>query len=88
MTGDLAASTARLGELHAEIDALGDKRSRLRQRLAISHDSALVDQVRALDELISSRWEGLREERARIRFGERSAIIRKARIERAMRHAA
>jgi hypothetical protein len=48
----------------------------------------VVDQIRALDVRLQELWEQHRAERARLRFGEREDIVRRARAEERLERAA
>ena len=77
-----------LDEIRTEIEELTERRSELLQALNSAHDPALVAEHRALEEQIAALWEEQRKERARMRFGERDQIIRRARTEERLERAA
>ena len=72
--------------IHAEIDQLSERRVASGTR-SQGRDPALVDEIKALDAQLEELWEQVRAERARIRFGERDEIVRRARAERLERAA-
>jgi hypothetical protein len=75
-------------ELHEEIDALSERRVVLWNSLSQGRDPAVVDQIKALDARLQELWEQHRAERARLRFGEREDIVRRARAEERLERAA
>jgi hypothetical protein len=74
--------------LHSEIDELSGIRSELWHRLSEGRDPALVEEIKTLDARLEALWEQHRAERARIRFGERDEIVRRARAEERLERAA
>jgi hypothetical protein len=68
-------------EIKDEIDRLSRRRSVLLHRLGDAPDPALTSERRALDAKIADLWEEQRATRATLRFGNRSAIIKRARYE-------
>lgn len=74
--------------IHAEIDELSERRVSLWNSLSLARDPAVVEQIKALDARLEELWELHRAERARIRFGERDAIVRRARAEERLERAA
>jgi hypothetical protein len=48
----------------------------------------VVEEIKALDQRLHELWEQHRAERARIRFGEREDIVRRARAEERLERAA
>ncbi len=75
-------------ELHEEIDALSERRVALWNSLSQERDPAVVDEIKALDVRLQELWEQNRAERARLRFGEREDIVRRARAEERLERAA
>ena len=75
-------------ELHEEIDALSEHRVALWNSLSQGRDPAVVDEIKAIDARLQALWEQHRAERARLRFGERDAIVRRARAEERLERAA
>ena len=80
--------TRSLEDIRAEIEELTERRSDLLHSLNEEHDRALVDQHKAIDEQLERLWAEQREARARLRFGERDRIIRRARAEERLERAA
>lgn len=73
--------TTTINEIHAEIERLSEVRSELWHTLARGRDQTVVDEIKQLDVRLQSLWDLHRAERARIRFGERENIVRRARAE-------
>jgi hypothetical protein len=74
--------------IHDEIDALSERRVTLWNSLSEGRDPAVVEEIKALDARLVELWEQHRQERARIRFGERDEIVRRARAEERLERAA
>jgi hypothetical protein len=74
--------------IHQQIDRLSERRVHLWNSLSEGRDPAVVDEIKAIDAELVSLWEAHRAERARIRFGERTEIVRKARQEERLERAA
>ena len=74
--------------IHDEIDALSEKRVTLWNSLSEGRDPAVVEEIKALDARLEELWAQIRAERARIRFGEREEIVRRARAEERLERAA
>ena len=74
--------------IHAEIDELSERRVSLWNSLSLGRDPEVVEQIKALDARLEELWELHRAERARIRFGERDEIVRRARAEERLERAA
>jgi hypothetical protein len=74
--------------IHAEIDELSERRVALWHSLSQERDPAVVDEIKALDAQLEALWQQVRAERARIRFGERDEIVRRARAEERLERAA
>ena len=77
-----------LDEIRDAIEALTERRSELLHALNDAHDPALVAEHHALDEQLAALWDEQRAARAQLRFGERDAIIRRARTEERLERAA
>ena len=75
-------------QIHEEIEQLSETRQDLWQRLSDGLDPAVKDEIKALDERLQQLWQTLRLEKARIRFGERDEIVRRARAEERLERAA
>ena len=78
----------RIASIHEEIDVLSERRAALWHRLSDGRDPAVLNEIKALDEQLQALWDEHRAERARIRFGEREAIVRRARAEERLERAA
>jgi hypothetical protein len=74
--------------IHAEIDELSERRVALWNSLSFGRDPEVVEQIKALDARLDALWAQHRAERARIRFGERDDIVRRARAEERLERAA
>jgi hypothetical protein len=70
-----------LTEIRAEIERASEDRAALLHRLSDGHDVVLARQLRALDDRVAELWDEHREARVKARFGDRNAIIRRARLE-------
>jgi hypothetical protein len=77
-----------LDEIKEAIEELTERRSELLHALTEAHDPALVAEHHALDEQLAALWDEQRAVRAQLRFGERDAIIRRARTEERLERAA
>ena len=75
-------------EIHAEIERLSEVRGELWQQLSQGRQQAVVDEIKHIDEQLVTLWDEHRAERARIRFGERDDIVRRARQEERLERAA
>lgn len=75
-------------QIHAEIDELSERRVELWNSLSQGRDPAVVEQIKALDAQLEELWAEQRAVRARIRFGEREEIVRRARAEERLERAA
>ncbi len=73
--------------LHDEIDALSERRVGLWNSLSQGRDPAVVDEIKSIDARLQALWEQHRE-RARLRFGDRDDIVRRARAEERLERAA
>jgi hypothetical protein len=74
--------------IHTEIDQLSARRVELWHALPGARDSAVADEIKQIDEKLTELWEAHRAERARIRFGERDEIVKRARAEERLERAA
>ena len=75
-------------EIHAEIERLSGVRGELWHQLSYGRRQELVDEIKQIDEELVTLWDEHRAERARIRFGERDEIVRRARQEERLERAA
>ena len=70
------------------IERLSEVRGELWQSLSHGREQAVVDEIKHIDEQLVALWDEHRAERARIRFGERDEIVRRARQEERLERAA
>jgi hypothetical protein len=77
-----------IAEIHTEIEALSEQRQELWHRLADGLDHTAQSEVKDIDARLTELWETLRIEKARLRFGEREDIVRRARAEERLERAA
>jgi hypothetical protein len=75
-------------QIHTQIEQLSEERQVLWQRLSRGLDSTVKDEIKALDTRLQELWQSLRMEKARLRFGEREEIVRRARAEERLERAA
>jgi hypothetical protein len=75
-------------QIHIEIEQLSEERQELWQRLSEGLDTSVQGQLKELDERLQELWQALRIEKARLRFGEREEIVRRARAEERLERAA
>lgn len=67
--------------IRSEIDRLTDRRSRVTRQLAEEFDPSLRAEREAIEARLEELWALAREHRARLLFGDRAEIIRKARLQ-------
>lgn len=77
-----------LNDIHAEIERASVRRRELWRLLSGGHDPDLGAELKALDDRLARLWDEHRETRARLRFGEKDEIVRRARIEERLERAA
>ena len=75
-------------QIHTEIEQISEERQELWQRLSEGLDTSVQGQIKDLDERLQELWQTLRVEKARLRFGEREEIVRRARAEERLERAA
>jgi len=75
-------------EIHREIDRLSEQRTELYQQLSAEYDSGIVADIRRIDTALDHLWDEHRALRARVRFGDRNAIVARARVEERLERAA
>jgi len=68
-------------EIHAEIARLSEQRTELYTELSRGRSDEVRQEIKQLDGRLQALWDEHRAERARIRFGERDDIVRRARAE-------
>ena len=75
-------------QIHAEIEQLSAERQVLWHRLSEGLDPSVKDDIKSIDDRLQELWHTLRLEKARLRFGERDEIVRRARAEERLERAA
>jgi hypothetical protein len=75
-------------QIHAEIDRLSAERQVLWQKLSGGLDVGVQTEIKSIDDRLQELWHSLRLEKARLRFGERDEIVRRARAEERLERAA
>ena len=75
-------------QIHTQIEQISEERQELWQRLADGLDTDVQSQLKDLDTRLQELWQSLRVEKARLRFGEREEIVRRARAEERLERAA
>jgi hypothetical protein len=75
-------------DIHTEIEQLSELRQELWHRLSEGLDLSVQAEIKELDARLVDLWETLRIEKARLRFGEREEIVRRARAEERLERAA
>ena len=75
-------------QIHTEIERISEERQELWQKLSEGLDTSVQTQIKELDEQLQTLWQSLRVEKARLRFGEREEIVRRARAEERLERAA
>ncbi len=74
--------------IHEEIDRVSEERAELWHQLSNGRNPELGRQIKALDDRLDALWNEHRAIRARIRFGEREQIVKRARAEERLERAA
>ena len=77
-----------IADIHAEIGVLSEQRTELWNLLSRGRNETARDEIKQIDERLQALWDEHRAERARIRFGERDDIVRRARAEERLERAA
>jgi hypothetical protein len=75
-------------QIHAEIESLSAERQELWQTLSTGLDPSVKTEIKSIDDRLQELWHLLRLEKARLRFGERDEIVRRARAEERLERAA
>jgi len=75
-------------EIKREIDRLSIRRSEVMRELSRGHDARLAAEHQDLEEQIAELWDQRRQARAHVRFGDRDAIIQRARQDERLSRAA
>jgi DNA-binding transcriptional regulator GbsR (MarR family) len=84
----VVSSVMTTDQIHDEIERLSEERQELWHQLSDGLDSAVQEEIRDLDARLQELWQSLRMEKARLRFGEREDIVRRARAEERLERAA
>ena len=77
-----------LSEIHDEIGRLSEERTALWHRLSDEYDAQVRADIRAIDAELDRLWDEHRSLRARVRWGDREAIVARARVEERLERAA
>jgi hypothetical protein len=88
LVGTFETDMNAIPRIHDQIEELSERRVTLWNSLSQGRDPAVVEEIKALDAQLEELWEAHRAERARIRFGERDEIVRRARAEERLERAA
>lgn len=75
-------------QIHNEIERISEERQELWHTLSGGLDPAVKEEIGELDARLQELWQALRMEKARLRFGEREDIVRRARAEERLERAA
>ncbi len=75
-------------QIHDEIERISEERQDLWHTLSAGLDPAVKEDIAELDARLQELWQLLRMEKARLRFGEREDIVRRARAEERLERAA
>ena len=75
-------------QIQTEIARLSEERQELWQKLSAGLDPSVKGEIKDIDERLEGLWHTLRLEKARLRFGERDEIVRRARAEERLERAA
>jgi len=82
------STTMTPNQIHDEIERISGDRQELWHQLSDGLDPAVKEEIKALDTRLEELWQSLRMEKARLRFGEREDIVRRARAEERLERAA
>ena len=77
-----------LNDIRNEIERAEERRRELWHQLSEGHDSAAAAELAALEKRLDGLWNDYRALRARIRFGDPTAIVKRARLEERLERAA
>jgi DNA-binding transcriptional regulator GbsR (MarR family) len=75
-------------QIHDTIEQLSEERQELWHQLSDGLDPAVKSEIKDIDTRLEELWQALRMEKARLRFGEREEIVRRARAEERLERAA
>jgi hypothetical protein len=74
--------------IQRDIEHLSERRTALWRQLAEGHDGEVARELKALDAELARLYHAQRAIRARLRFGDRSEIVARARMEERLERAA
>jgi hypothetical protein len=77
-----------LDQIHHEIERASARRTELYGLLSAGHDAGLKSELKELDARLEELWREQRALRARLRFGDPTDIVRRARLEERLERAA
>ena len=77
-----------LTDIRTAIDETSERRADLWHRLSAGHDPEVAAELKRLDAELQRLWDEQRLLRARLRFGDREAIVARARVEERLERAA
>jgi hypothetical protein len=77
-----------LQNIKDEIERLSERRGELWHRMSSGRDESVAAEIKDLDDRIAGLWDEHRALRARLRFGDRSRIVARARMEERLERAA
>lgn len=77
-----------LTAIHEEIERASERRTELYGLLSRGHDSQTAAELKELNERLEALWNEHRALRARLRFGDPEAIVKRARLEERLERAA
>jgi len=86
--GSLTLGMRELHEIHDDIDTATKRRAELWHVLSETHDAEAASELADLNARIQELWDEHRQARATLRFGDRDAIIHRARAEERLHRAA
>jgi hypothetical protein len=81
-------TTKALSEIHDRIEQASEHRAEIWHRLSEGHDPELRAELDRLNRELDRLWDEHRAIRARLRFGDRDAIVARARVEERLERAA
>jgi hypothetical protein len=77
-----------LTEIHTEIERASERRTELYRLLSQGHDPETAAELKELNGRLEALWNEHRALRARLRFGDPEAIVKRARLEERLERAA
>jgi ABC-type phosphate transport system auxiliary subunit len=82
------ADVSTLKSIRDQIELLSERRREVFEQLSNGRTAELVDELKSLDARIAALWDEQRALRAQLRFGDRSRIVARARMEERLERAA